>query len=98
MSQTMTQGNMTAIVTIPDRFEANIQQKRYPEVSVDINGANMLTGNYAATGIQTSLTVINAGIEIETLKKKAPLRRLPWNNLKHSRSTSRDFSTRPTIT
>ncbi|MBP8790817.1 MAG: ABC transporter permease [Breznakibacter sp.] len=70
MRQTMTQGNMTAIVTIPDRFEANIQQKRYPEVSVDINGANMLTGNYAATGIQTSLTVINAGIEIETLKKK----------------------------
>ncbi len=70
MKEDMTQNGISAIVTIPDRFEADIQQKRYPEISVDINGANMLTGNYAATGIQTSLMVINAGIEIETLKKK----------------------------
>lgn len=70
MRQAMISDGIHAIVTIPSRFEADIQQKRYPEISVDINGANMLTGNYAATGIQTSLMVINAGIEIETLKKK----------------------------
>ena len=59
-----------AVVTIPDRFEADIQQRRHPEINTDINGSNMLTANYAATGVQTVLSVINAGVEIETLKKK----------------------------
>lgn len=58
-----------AVVTIPDRFEADIQQKRHPELNVDINGANMLTANYASTGIQTVLSVLNAGMEIESIKK-----------------------------
>jgi len=62
--------NYHAIVTIPDRFEADIQQKRYPEIDVDVNAANMLTANYVSTGVQTVLSVINAGTEIETLKKK----------------------------
>jgi ABC-2 type transport system permease protein len=62
--------NYYAVVTIPDRFEADIQQKRRPEIDVDINAANMLTANYVSTGIQTVLGVLNAGIEIETLKKK----------------------------
>jgi ABC-2 type transport system permease protein len=66
----MVEKHMAAIVTIPDRFEADIQQKRHPEINVDIDGANMLTANYASTGIQTTLAVLNAGIEIETLKKK----------------------------
>ncbi len=59
-----------AVVTIPDRFEADIQQKRYPEIDVDINAANMLTGNYATSAIQTVLSYLNAGVEMETLKKK----------------------------
>lgn len=66
----MVRNNYVAVVTFPDRFEADIQQKRHPEIDVDINGANMLTANYASTGMQTVLGVLNAGIEIETLKKK----------------------------
>lgn len=66
----MVRNNYTAVVTIPYRFEADIQQKRFTEIDADINGANMLTGNYAATGIQTVLSTLNAGLEIETLKKK----------------------------
>lgn len=66
----MVEDNLAAIITIPDRFEADIQQKRYPEVSVDIDGANLLTANYVSTGIQTTLAVLNAGMEIESLKKK----------------------------
>ncbi len=64
------QKNYHAVVTIPERFEADIQQKRYPEIDVDVNAANMLTANYVSTGVQTVLGVINTGIEIETLKKK----------------------------
>jgi len=59
-----------AVVTIPDRFEADIQQRRYTEVNADINGANMLSANYVATGVQTVLVSVNAALEIETLKKK----------------------------
>lgn len=66
----MVDENLAAIITIPDRFEADIQQKRYPEVSVDVDGSNLLTANYVSTGIQTTLAVLNAGIEIEGLKKK----------------------------
>jgi len=66
----MVDDRMAAVITIPDRFEADIQQKRHPEVNVDVDGANMLTANYASTGIQTTLAVMNAGMEIEGLKKK----------------------------
>jgi len=62
--------NYIGVVTIPERFAADIQQKRHPEIDADINGANMLTANYLSTGIQTVLASLNAGIEIETLKKK----------------------------
>jgi ABC-2 type transport system permease protein len=62
--------NYAGVVTIPERFEADIQQKRHPEIDADINGANMLNANYLSTGIQTVLASLNAGIEIETLKKK----------------------------
>jgi ABC-2 type transport system permease protein len=70
LRQQMINNGIVAAVNIPDRFEADINQKRHPEISVDINGSNMLTANYAATGIQTTLSVLNAGVEIETLKKK----------------------------
>jgi ABC-2 type transport system permease protein len=59
-----------AVITIPKRFEADILQKRYPEISVDVNTANILTANYASRGIQTVLATMNAGFEIETLKKQ----------------------------
>lgn len=63
-------GNIDAVVTIPKNFTADIQQKRYPEIQVDVNTINILTANYATRGIQTSLLTINAGIEIESLIKK----------------------------
>lgn len=59
----------SAIITIPERFEAEIIQKRHPEIGVDINTANILTANYAAKAIQQILGTLNAGIEIEALKK-----------------------------
>ncbi|HEY4650077.1 MAG TPA: ABC transporter permease [Pontibacter sp.] len=59
-----------AIITIPDRFEADVQQKRHPEISVDINTSNILTANFSSRGIQTVLGTLNAGIEIEALKKQ----------------------------
>jgi ABC-2 type transport system permease protein len=62
--------NYQGVVTIPAGFEGDIQQKRYTEIDADINGSNMLTANYATTGIQLVLSTLNAGIEIETLKKK----------------------------
>ena len=59
-----------AVVNIPAGFEGDIQQKRYPEVEVELNAANILTANYAARGIQHVLGTLNAGIEIEGLNKQ----------------------------
>ncbi|MDH3322178.1 MAG: ABC transporter permease [Flavobacteriaceae bacterium] len=60
----------SAILTIPERFEAEIIQKRHPEIAVEVNTANILTANYAAKAIQIVLGTLNAGIEIEGIKKK----------------------------
>jgi ABC-2 type transport system permease protein len=73
-----------AVLSIPEGFEADIMQKRYPEIMVDINTANLVTANFATRAIQTVLGTINAGIEIEALKKAgtpasiAPLRYEPF--------------------
>ena len=64
------QQNYQAIITIPKQFEANIYQRRYPEITVDLNMSNILTANFASRGLQTVLATLNAGIEIETLKKQ----------------------------
>ena len=58
-----------AVLTIPDGFEAAVLQKRYPEVQVDINLANLVPANFATRAIQTVLGTISAGVEIEALKK-----------------------------
>ncbi len=58
-----------AVISLPHGFEADIMQKRYPEVMVDINTSNLVTANFATRAIQTVLGTINAGIEIEALKK-----------------------------
>jgi ABC-2 type transport system permease protein len=70
LREELVRDNFVGVVTIPERFEADIQQKRYTEIDADVNGSNMLTANYLSTGIQTVLASINAGLEIETLKKK----------------------------
>ncbi len=64
------QQNYQAIITIPERFEADINQRRYPELMVDLNMSNILTANFASRGVQTVLSTLNAGVEIETLKKQ----------------------------
>ncbi|ERM81031.1 hypothetical protein P872_11645 [Rhodonellum psychrophilum GCM71 = DSM 17998] len=59
-----------AVVTFPTGFEADILQKRHPEVRVDLNMANILNANTASKNIQQVLMTLNAGIEIEGLKKQ----------------------------
>jgi ABC-2 type transport system permease protein len=57
---------------IPDRFEADILQKRYPEVNTYINTTNLLTANLATTAAQMTLGTFSAGIEMTAAKKKDP--------------------------
>jgi len=59
-----------AIVIIPDRFEADVLQNRSPEINVQINLANILTANYASRSIQVVLGSLNAGLEMEALRKR----------------------------
>ena len=59
-----------AIIVIPDRFEADVLQNRSPEINVDINLANILTANYASRSIQVVLGSLNAGLEMEALRKR----------------------------
>lgn len=59
-----------AVITIPSHFEADILQKRHPEIRVDLNMANIVNANTASKAIQSVLMTLNAGIEIEGLKKK----------------------------
>lgn len=59
-----------AVVTFPSGFEADILQKKHPEVRVDLNMANILNANIASKNIQQVLMTMNAGIEIEGLKKQ----------------------------
>jgi ABC-2 type transport system permease protein len=66
----MPQAQYAAVVTIPSEFEADVLQKRYPEVRVDLNMANILNANTASKNIQQVLMTLNAGIEIEGLKKQ----------------------------
>lgn len=58
-----------AVITLPDGFSSAIQQKRYPEVMVDVNTANLVTANFASRAIQLVMGTFQAGIEIESLKK-----------------------------
>src|SRR5690554_8038986 len=59
-----------AVITLPSNFEADVFQKRHPEVRVDLNMANILNANTASKNIQSVLMTLNAGIEIEGLKKQ----------------------------
>ena len=53
----------------PDNI-MDILQKRHPEIRVDLNMANILNANTASKNIQSVLMTLNAGMEIEGLKKK----------------------------
>ncbi|PWJ43088.1 ABC transporter permease [Sediminitomix flava] len=66
----LSSNDIVATVTIPKGFEADVMQKRYPEIQVDIDGANVVTANYANMGILTSLGTLKAGVEITALNKQ----------------------------
>ncbi|WP_367914057.1 ABC transporter permease [Leadbetterella sp. DM7] len=57
-------------VVIPDRFEADILQKRYPEINTYINTTNLVTANLASGAAQMTIGSFSAGVEIAALKKK----------------------------
>lgn len=59
-----------AVITLPSNFEADVLQKRHPEIRVDLNMANILNANTASNNIQAVLMTLNAGMEIEGLKKQ----------------------------
>src|SRR5690554_311 len=59
-----------AVVTLPTNLEADILQKRHPEIRIDLNMANILNANTASNNIQSILMTLNAGFEIEGLKKQ----------------------------
>ena len=62
-----------AVVIIPERFEAMVLQKKYPEVNVHINTANVLTANFASKALQLTLGTFSAGVEISALQKSGML-------------------------
>ncbi|WP_157206896.1 ABC transporter permease [Mariniflexile maritimum] len=59
-----------AVVTLPTNFEADILQKKHPEIQIDLNMANIVNANSASNQIQAVLMTLNAGIETEGLKKQ----------------------------
>lgn len=69
-SEAMRKLNAVIAVVIPERFEASILQKRYPEINTYINTTNLLTANMASQGVQTTLGTFSAGINMQGLKKK----------------------------
>lgn len=69
IARQMASEEWVVVLTIPAGFEGDILQKRYPEMMVDINTANLVTANFASRAVQTVLGTLNAGIEIEALKK-----------------------------
>ncbi len=59
-----------AVVVIPERFEAMMLQKKYPEINCYINTSNVLTANFATKALQLTIGTFSAGAEIKTLQKK----------------------------
>lgn len=57
-------------MVIPDRFEADILQKRYPEINTYINTTNLVTANLASGAAQMTIGSFSAGVEISALQKK----------------------------
>lgn len=60
----------SAVIIIPERFEALMLQKKYPEILVYVNSTNVLTANFASKAIQLTLGTFSAGAEIKSLQRK----------------------------
>lgn len=59
-----------AVIKIPENFEAHILQKKYPELNIYINTANVLTANFASKAIQLTIGSLSAGTEMKALQKR----------------------------
>lgn len=70
LSDGMKSGEILGVVHIPEGFERDINQQRQPAVHIDLNAANIVNANFALKGLRTSIESVNAGIEIEALKKQ----------------------------
>ncbi|MBN8688298.1 MAG: ABC transporter permease [Chitinophagales bacterium] len=69
LSSEMPSKEYVSVISIPDGFESAVLQKRYPELQVDMNLTNLVTANFATRAIQTVMSTLSAGMEMETLKK-----------------------------
>ncbi|WP_419870489.1 ABC transporter permease [Chryseobacterium sp. CT-SW4] len=58
-----------AVVMIPSRFEADMLQKKYPELNVYINTGNVLTANFASKALQLTIGTFSAGASMKALQK-----------------------------
>lgn len=67
---TATHYDATTIVRIPKDFGAQVQQKRLPEISVFIDGANTLTSNSAMMAVNVVTATLKTGIQIESQMKQ----------------------------
>ena len=47
-----------AVIVIPERFEAMMLQKKYPELNVYVNTSNVLTANFATKAIQPAMMAV----------------------------------------
>jgi len=63
------QSKVEGLITIPYQFASMIQQKRHPEINIDLNSMNILTSNYINSAAVKTLGTINAGILMNTLQK-----------------------------
>ena len=69
LDQTMLDTRAIAIVVIPERFEADVLNKRNPEVNTYLNMSNTVAAGAAGTAIAQCNGTLNAGIGIEAMKK-----------------------------
>ena len=70
VKQKVIEEDLIAAVHLPSNFEADVYQRRHPVIRVELNGNNMVESNYAGNGLQSTLATLNAGLEIEALKKQ----------------------------
>lgn len=58
------------VVAIPSRFEADLLQKRTPEINVSSNMSNIVVANFSVKAVQLILGSFNIGAEVEALHKQ----------------------------
>lgn len=54
---------------IPAKFEADMLQKKYPELNVYVNTGNVLTANFASKALQLTIGTFSAGASIKDFRK-----------------------------